>query len=724
MLILGSPAIQQFTKDYKTGILEQRGFWNYSEEFECWYYPTIHPANIVRNWQNTSSFYRDIERFTDGCTNGIPKQKLGSNYRIITDLDGVKNLFRTLHSRKRVAWDLETSSLNFWDKEERILGISFCWKIGHAAYIPLYGPEFSDIWSPKQLKIVRRYIKKFLEDPTIIKDGQNTKFDINWERREGVTVRRIGWDTMQNHALIDENTPANLTYLTTYYDLNFPRYENELKPHKVKRKGKDSYWMVPVKVLGKYACADVDGVYRIRRKQLKILDKKERSFYRRYPRKISKFAAEMEFRGALIDIPRIREMEIEYDKKVGKVNDNLSRIVKRDYFNVQSNPQMQEVLYAKKPKGLGLKTKRKTKSGSFSTDKDTFDELERNYAKNAKVVKVLNLVKEVRSMRKMKSTYLTGFRKIVDDNNRVHSSYLTTGTVTGRMASEAPNLQNIPRDKIFRSLFIAGPGRKLISADYSQIEARLMAFLAGETVLIDRFKDPKFDPHRLNSSIVRGKPEDEITKEERSVDKAVTFGINYGRSEKSIAEMYQLELSYVEQFVRNYFKTFSKIAAFRKRCAAKAREDGYLKNALGRKRHFMAWEWLDSEEYDQVKEYEEYCKQKYAGAYNTVKNMSRRNRLIMMGNMDRQAINYPIQSYAWFLLVRYADRLLKAIAREELDAFLVLSVHDANIIEAADSDVKRVEELVNQYMPFTLTNKRKGYEMHFPIDYDISDCWE
>jgi DNA polymerase-1 len=289
----------------------------------------------------------------------------------------------------------------------------------------------------------------------------------------------------------------------------------------------------------------------------------------------------MEQKGVLIDVSRIKEMEGEYQKKIDAVNIKLSRSVKRDYFNVASNPQVQAVLFGDEPGCLKLRSNKKTKTGKWSTDKDSFEYMKRKYARKKRVITVLSMIQEVRRMRKMKSTYLTGFIKLVDELNRIHTSYLSTGTVTGRLASEGPNLQNIPKDPIFRSLFIAGPGRKLIAADYSQIEARLLAWLAVELDLIQLFADTNFDPHYYNSSIFRQKPISEVTKEERSIDKAVTFGINYGRSAKSIADEYELDLDFVKGHIAQFFQTFRKIKAWRNRQITVSKKQGWIENKSG-----------------------------------------------------------------------------------------------------------------------------------------------
>ncbi len=733
VLLLGKHAYAAFTDTANKSIEKERGFWNWSDRFNCWYFATLHPAYVLRNGDKTSTFYRDIEHFVQTVQSGKPpKIALGKSYKTITNISQAKVLFNKLSKKKRVAWDTETRNARLFDPEWFELGMAFCWSTGQAAYIPLKKENGKPYWGSKQ-KWIHGKLKRILEDETIKKDGQNIKFDVNVARKIGITVRGVDWDTMQGHHLFDETTFSNLTFLTSWYRLGFPKYEDDIKPHIGKytssRKTKEvDYSTIPLPILGKYGCADVDAVWRIRRIQKKAASKRIKRIYYTISTEMSKSAAEMEWNGALIDVERISKMEAEYDKEIGKVNARLSKLVKKDHFNVASNPQMQQVLYGDKPGNLNLlknkflKSKiKKTKAGNPSTDKDTF-ELIRRTSKSKRVLKVLDLIQEVRKMRKMRSTYLTGFRVILDPNNRVHTSYLTTGTVTGRYASEGPNLQNIPRDPIFRSLFIAGKNRRMIPADYSQIEARLIAWLANEIDYILQFADPDFDPHTYNSATVREKPMSEVTKEERSYDKAVTFGMNYGRSNKSIAETYDLELEFVDNFVTQYFRKFKHIRRWRNRqirISSTVRENGtyYLQSKTGRRRHFHAYEWIFSDAMKEV-----YQRKRDMGDRSTFAISSLR------GTMERQSINFPIQSYASDLLSLATARVRKRLNSEGLDAFLVLTVHDMIAIDTGKKHAKQAAAILEDEMPFTKkrTNKKTGKQISlaFPVDYEITSHWK
>lgn len=735
VLLLGKSALSAFTGNYQVSIEKERGFWKQTtiDGQVCWYLATLHPAHVFRNGDKTSTFYRDIETFVNMVQSGKePNPQLGKHYQTVTKFPVAKALFKKLKKKKRLAVDTETRNARNYDEEWHELGISWCWKTGHAAYVPLKKEGGDNYWPPKQDRLIRKWSKQVLENPAIKKDGQNIKYDVNVFKLIGIDIKGIDWDTMQGHHLFDETTFTNLTFLTSWYRLGFPKYEDDIKEFVGKYKSsrgttESDYATVPVPIMGKYACADVDAVWRIRRIQKKKADKRIRNLYYNVSVEMSKSAAEMEYHGALIDIARIKDLEKEYDKEIAKVNTKLSKLVKMDHFNVNSPIHMKHVLYGEDKGCLNLLNKKKlkgkikkTKKGNWSTDKDTFVQIERN-VKTPRVLKVLEMIRTVRKMRKMKSTYLTGFKKIVDPNNRVHTSYLTTGTVTGRYASMDPNLQNIPRDPIFRSLFIAGPGRKMIPSDYSQIEARLVAWLAKEIDYIKQFADPKFDPHTYNSALVREKPMEEVTKEERSYDKAVTFGMTYGRSNRSIAETYDLTLEFVDDFVFKYFEKLSKIKEWRdkqEKISSTQRPDGtyYLQSKTGRRRHFHAYEWIFSEEFAVTRKEEN----RVSGH---PPNRPTFGEILLRGTMERQSINFPIQSYASDLLSMATAKVRKKIKAEKLDAFLVLTVHDMIAIDGSDNDINRAAEILEEEMPFVKKDKKRKLKLAFPVDYEITDHW-
>lgn len=1029
IIAMGPCAVKSVLKNYSGNIRDLHSFWQYSDEFNCWVMPTFHPAKVLRNWGDTSIVLRNFEKVYEALKSGVPEQKVGKHYVTANNISKVEKLFEFLNSKKRVAFDLESTSAKYYEDSEDIIGFSFSWKIGYAAWLPLFGQGRRQIWEKSELRGVLKLVREFLENKDVKKDGANIKFDINFCKTIGITVRGVDFDIMQFHHLIDENTPANLTYLTSYYGLNFPRYEDEIKEYVQKHptiKKSKTYEYIPDNIIAKYACADADATFRISKIQRNIATERQKNLYYALSVELSKISSVMEYRGALIDVSRIGELEKEYEVEINKKSTKFSKLCNVKSINVQSPPQIQKLLFDT----LKFKSTVKTKTGNPSTGKDTIDLLKRDTTSKKKI-KILNYITEIRGMRKLKSTYLTGFKEIVDKNNRLHTNYLTTGTVTGRPASVSPNLQNClskkdtevltergwkwcgqinvgdkiatyypdsdvlrfrpvlevfniksahttrfykefnhydmtvtddhriyfrnkngkgyvvrkaetflkdakiinsavlkgrtleedinilrfaimlnhdgwihadncglgfmfvrprkirrflwltkklkltvsenkprpysskrfpstfmrrfyvpiiknwnfckrlerwvslttkelswdllslqtklrkkvfeeyfhwdgsytkkteylsknnrnvdifqalgislgyrvtksirevggrlypvanvcrrsdtttantivedggcipvwcctvktgaflvrscgsvfvtgncPRNPTFRSLFIAGKNRRLVVADYSQVEDRLMAFFAGEKHLLEKYQDAKFDPHTLTSAAVRKKKPEDVTKEERSFDKAIKFGMNYGRSAKSIAETYEMKIEEVEAFMRNYFKSHPAISKYRNK-SVRLSKRGYLENIDGRRRHFSAYEWLYSPEMNTVRELRESC-----GDSNWVLDS-------IESGMERQALNFPIQSAAFGQMILGMSRVRGELRKRKLyDSHLIMQIYDAVIIDCPKKDAKVVEKIVRKFLPFKLRQERLKMDVNFPADITVAKFWD
>ncbi|MCK4778390.1 MAG: hypothetical protein KAS39_08405, partial [Actinomycetia bacterium] len=510
----------------------------------------------------------------------------------------------------------------------------------------------------------------------------------------------------------------------------------------IKNKGKDkdknkekAYEFIPTEMLTTYGCADVDATFRIGVLQRRRAEPWMNKLYDHIARPLSIVTRHIERHGVRINIEEINELEAKYQKKIDKKRKTLSNYVQVEDFNPNSNPQMQNLLF----ETLKLFTPFKTKSGKPSTDAKSFELIEKTQGKKSKpvgngtkvVIKtLLKKVVELRTMQKMKSTYLTGMRLLADENSRVHTSYMTTGTVTSRSASRNPNLQNIPNDPIFRSLFIAGYGRFLIPADYSQIEARIMPYIAGEIPFIKKFAEEGFDVHTYNSALYRDKDIADVTKEERKQDKGITFGVNYGRSYKSIANEYDMTLESVKRKVETYYRKNPMIDSWKKNrvkesrnelpMLCKNRTDFYVENPLKRRRHFSLYNWIDQPEIKAVSAIRDIIGED---------EVSENYRLYSLrGGAERQAVNFPIQSYAAEILTMATYRVYKRLKKEVLDAFLVLTVHDCIVLDTHEAHSKQALNVLMQEMQLTqkLRDPKTGetVKLRFPIDANITPVWE
>jgi DNA polymerase-1 len=749
ILTIGNEALKMVRGDHGSSAVKDRGFWEWNEEFQAHVLPTATHFAITSSWEVTSGLMHDIEAFANGVKNGVPEYKLGDNYGLLTDLKKIRKFFKFLKKRKRVTFDFETTSLRHWDMNEEPLGLAFCWKKGSARYIPFLWPSEEDpetklpirnrVFSPEEYDEVKGLIKDFFENtPHIKKDGQNMKFDIHWLYHMGIRGHGFDWDTMQFHHLIDENTPNNLTYLTTYYRLNFPHYDQEIKPY-IKYKGRDkdknrekAYEYIPTEILAKYGCADVDATFRIRAIQRARAEQWQLNLYYNVSVPLSIVTRHIERHGVKINLDEISDLELEYQKKIDKKKAQFCKYVNIKDFNVNSNPQMQKLLF----ENLKLFTPFKTKSGKPSTDAKSFEWMEKKQGnkslpvgdgKKVVVKTVFKRIIELRTMGKMKSTYLTGMRLIADENGRIHTSYMTAGTVTSRSASRGPNLQNIPNDPIFRSLFIAGPDRFLIPADYSQIEARILPYVAREDSFCLKFAEEGFDVHTYNSALYRDKPFAEVTKEERKQDKGITFGVNYGRSYKSIADEYGMTVESVKNKVETYYQKNPNIAKYNKnkelesknkhpRC--KGRTDYYVENAFRRRRHFSLYYWIDQPEIKAVRWLRE-----SVGEDEVEKNY---RLLLLRSGAERQAVNFPIQSFAAEVLTMASYRVYKRMKREFLDAYLVLTVHDMLCMDVNKGQQKEGMKVMLEEMPIIKRYKNKAgktIRLAFPVDAELTKHW-
>jgi len=749
ILTIGNEALKMVRNQHTGSANDDRGFWEWNEEFNAWVFPTTTHFAITSAWEVTSGLMKDIEAFANGVKHGVPKYRLGDNYGLLTDISKIRKFFRFLKKRKRIAFDFETTSLRYWDEAEQPLGLAICWKKGSARYIPFLWQSELDpdtkqpirhpVFTDAEYKEVHALIKDFFENtPHIRKDGQNMKFDIHWLFHMGIRGSGFDWDTMQFHHLIDENTPNNLTYLTTYYRLNFPHYDTEIKPY-IQWKGKEkdknrekAYEFVPTKILSVYGCADVDAVWRIGSIQRSQVEQWQLDLYRNVSVPLSIVSRHIERHGVKINLNEIDKLEAEYQKKIDKENIKFCKYINEENFNVASNPQMQKLLFKK----LKLFTPFKTKSGLASTDAKSFEWMEKKYGnksiqvgngKKVVVKTVFKRITDIRTMRKMKSTYLTGMRLLADENGRIHTSYMTAGTVTSRLASRGPNLQNIPNDPIFRSLFISGPGRLLIPADYSQIEARILPLVAREDSFCLRFAEEGFDVHTYNSSLYRDKPFKDVTKEERKQDKGITFGVNYGRSYKSIADEYGMTVESVQRKVETYYeknpainrwKNNKELEAKNKLPKCKDRTDFYVENAFRRRRHFSLYYWIDQPEVAAVNWLRDSIGEE---------EVEKEYRLIQLrSGADRQAVNFPIQAYAAEVLTMASYRVYKRMKRENIDACLVLTVHDMLCMDVHKAQAKEGMKIMAEELPFIKRYKNKAgkpIRLAFPIDAELTEHW-
>ena len=330
-------------------------------------------------------------------------------------------------------------------------------------------------------------------------------------------------------------------------------------------------------------------------------------------------------------------------------------------FNIASPKQLQEVLFTERKLSPG----KKTKTG-YSTDTSVLEDLASEDVVPGKIL-------DYRALAKLKSTYVDALPSLADDAGRVHTSFIQTGTATGRLSSRDPNLQNIPiRDdngRRIRSAFRAAPGLELISADYAQIELVILAHLSKDPNLVDAFKSG-IDVHRRTASLIFGVEPDAVTSDMRRVAKTINFGVMYGMSAFRLANELRIPRGQAAGFINAYFSTYSGITTFIAETKERAKERGYVETIMGRRRYIRA--------------------------------INSSNKLELAG-AERIAVNTPIQGSAADIVKTAMIRVDKALRREKLETKLLLQVHDELILEAPVAEVAKVRDLVKQEMESVIT---------------------
>ncbi|HDN79144.1 MAG: DNA polymerase I [Chloroflexi bacterium] len=597
-----------------------------------------------------------------------PKPELG-HYEAVQDEQALNRLVGKLSEASAIALDVETTDVNPMRAE--LVGLSLTTREGEGYYIPVGHREGEQLpW-----EVVRGKLRPILEDETIPKYAHHAKYDMLILLRNGITVKGLTFDTMVAGWLVDPTgRHVNLKELAwKYLGVEMTPIEDLIG------KGKSQITMdlVPISRATPYAAADVDMTYRL----VKVLGERlkelglEKLFYE-VEMPLVPVLMDMEMTGVKLDVDFLKEMSRELSQRLGELEEEIYRWVGYR-FNVNSSRQLSEALFGKL--GISAQGIPKTKSGHYSTSADVLEKLRGRHP-------VVELLLEHRHLAKIKSTYADALPKMVNPaTGRVHTSYNQTGTVTGRLSSSEPNLQNIPTrtdvGKAVRKAFIAEEGWLLLSADYSQVELRILAHITGDEGLLEAFRKGE-DIHASTASAILDVPIDQVTPDMRRLAKTVNFGIIYGMSAYGLAEQTGLTPEEAHEFIQNYFARYPKVKEYVETTKAKARQEGYVETLLGRRRYFPELA-PDSK------------------AHHTVKAAA-----------ERMAINAPIQGSAADIIKIAMVRLHKALKERKLRSRIILQVHDELVLEVPEEEMKEVPSLVKQVM-------EGAYELKAPLKVDL-----
>ncbi|WP_396171469.1 DNA polymerase I [Flavobacterium sp.] len=585
-------------------------------------------------------------------------------YQSIQGDFAVKLLLQNLMNQTSVCFDTETTGIDALNAE--LVGMSFSFEKGKAFYVPF--PE-----NQEEAQVLVDKFKPFFESETIEKIGQNIKYDLKILSHYGVQIKGKLFDTMIAHYLINPDMRHNMDVLSETYLKYSPKSIEDL----IGKKGKNQKSMrdVALEDIKEYAAEDADITYQLKQNFSPILDKVEtKKLFDEIEIPLIPVLAAMELEGINLDVPFLKEMSVEMAKESAALEQKIYETA-GEKFNLASPKQLGDILFDKLKIG-GAKQK-KTKTGQYATGEEILSYLEKD---NPIVKDIL----EWRQMVKLQSTYIDALPNQVDaKTGRVHTDYMQTVAATGRLSSNNPNLQNIPirteRGRLIRKAFIArDENYSLISADYSQIELRIIAALSGEENMIKAFQNNE-DIHKSTAAKVFNVPLGDVTKEQRSNAKTVNFGIIYGVSAFGLSNQTSLSRKESAELIDAYYATYPKLKSYMANQVDFAREHGYVQTVLGRRRY--------------------------------LKDINSANMMVKSG-AERNAVNAPIQGSAADIIKIAMINIHKKLTTENWKSKMLLQVHDELVFDVHNSELEKIQPMIKHEM-------ENAFKMDVPLDVEI-----
>ena len=598
------------------------------------------------------------------------------NYHLITDVNQIDAWIEEAEEIGEIAVDTETDSLD--PHQANLVGISFSSKVGKACYIPV-GHNSKENLNKKD---VLKKIKPFLEDSSIKKIGQNIKFDFIVFFKQGIRLNSME-DTMLMSYVLDAG--KNRHNMDTLSEIHLDHKPIKFKELVGSGKKEIKFSEVELDRAKDYAAEDADITYRLYRKFYKSLKyEKLINIYEIFEKPLIEILAFMEIEGIKVDNKFLKSLSTKFAKKIEKTQKEIFKISKKE-FNIGSPKQLGEIIY-NDLKITGLK---KTKKGSFATSASVLEDLAFKGHDFAK------LVLDWRQLSKLKNTYSDSLPEHLNPKTkRVHTSFLLAATTTGRLASSDPNLQNIPiktddgRD--IRKAFIAEKDNLLVSADYNQIEMRILADLADVKELKKAFKNDE-DIHSLTASQIFNIDIKKVDKDQRRKAKAINFGIIYGISQYGLAKQINVSNYEAEQFLNSYFAKFPEIKVYMDSTIKFCRKSGYVNNIFGRRSHFNS---INDKNYN-------------------IRNFQ-----------ERAAINAPIQGSASEIMRLAMIRVHKKLKEQKsLKSKILLQIHDELIFEVQKDQIKKMMKIIKEEMISVANSDYHSFSIPLTVDINSGDNW-
>ena len=594
------------------------------------------------------------------------EKKTEKNYHWTTDMAEIRALFAELKKHKSFTLDFETTSE--FPMLAEIVGISFAWKDHEAVYLPV---KHEGLANQPDRDTVMTALKPLLEDPAIKKTGHNIKYEYILFKRHGIRLRGMHCDTMVASYVLN---PSKYRHSLDNVAMDYLDHKM-ISFKEVAGTGKKAvtFDRVEIEKAAEYACEDSD-ITRLLAKQLLPQIKKQGAdeLYDAIEMPLIEVLAGMEIHGVKLDLAFLQALSAEFGDKLKTLEEKIYREAGQE-FNINSTKQLGEILFEK----LLLPVQKKTKTG-YSTDVSTLTELSHLHPLPGEIL-------SYRSLAKLKSTYIDNMPALIHpETGRIHTSFNQTMTATGRLSSSDPNLQNIPirteEGRRIREAFITEPGWQLLSADYSQIELRLLAHLSADETLMDAFNNNE-DIHARTAAEVWDIPPESVSPDMRREAKVINFGIIYGMSAFGLSKELEIPPKQAQEYIDSYFQQYGQVKGYMDSVLENARENGYVSTLMNRRRYLPD----------------------INARNNTVKKFA-----------ERTAINAPIQGTAADLIKIAMINIDKVLEKENLQSKMVLQVHDELVFEVPKAEIGIMNTLVKTEMESVIALK---------VPLKVEMCW-
>jgi len=642
-------------------------------------YKFLREMEFNRLLSSAISIYGEPDFLAIKDQNEIKEKKNSINkkeYYLINNIDEIDSWIKDAEEVGEVAVDTETSSLD--PHQANLIGISLSSVLGKACYIPIGHKSEKCLDKNSVLK----KLKPLLEDPSIKKIGQNIKFDFIVFFKHGIELNSIE-DTMLMSYVLDAG--RNRHNMDTLAEIHLDHKTITFKDLVGSGKKEIKFSEVNIEKAKDYAAEDADVTFRLYKKFKKSLQiEKISHIYEIFEKPMIKILAFMEIEGIKIDNKFLKTLSLKFQKKIEKIQKEVFKLSKKE-FNIASPKQLGEIIY----NDLKIANLKKTKKGSFATSASVLEDLA------FKGHKFPQLVLDWRQLSKLKNTYSDTLPEHINPiTKRVHTSFLLAATTTGRLASSDPNLQNIPiksdDGKDIRKAFIAEKDHILISADYNQIEMRILADLADVKELKKAFKNNE-DIHSLTASQIFDVDLKKVSEDQRRKAKAINFGIIYGISQYGLAKQINVSNFEAEEFLNAYFGKFPEIKVYMDETIKFCRKSGFVNNIFGRRSHFIS---INDKNYN-------------------VRNFQ-----------ERAAINAPIQGSASEIMRLAMIRLSKKLKEQKIqNTKMLLQIHDELIFETPKNESKRISKIIIEEMTSVAKSDQHSFSIPLTVDINIGDNW-